>query len=97
MNRITINGQAFEAPPGASIVVANGTVLIGGSPPASKLASVLFYENLLDDPDVRKRIKTVADCQELIDQMEDAIPHEDLPPCYDWLLLRRATLAETSQ
>jgi hypothetical protein len=52
----------------------------------------VFYVNLLADPEVRNRIDTREKCDEIIDQMEDAIPHEHLPPCYDWLVSKRNRL-----
>lgn len=48
-----------------------------------------FYVSLLDDPQVRERIATVEACQEIIDIMEDDIPHEYLPECYDFLVGKR--------
>jgi hypothetical protein len=51
-----------------------------------------FYVNLLSDVEVRNRINSAKECQQLIDQMEDKIPHDELPPCYDWLVARRNRL-----
>ena len=56
-----------------------------------------FYADLLSDVQVRNRIKTVEECNWLIDMMEDEIPHDELPACYDWLVNLRNVLiaAET--
>jgi hypothetical protein len=52
---------------------------------------IAFYVNLLSLAEVRHRIASgpMSDVQELIDQMEDGIPHDHLPPCYDWLVSLR--------
>lgn len=54
--------------------------------------NVAFYTELLSRPEVRDRIATVEACQELIGQMEEYIPHDQLPPCYDWVVKRRNSL-----
>jgi hypothetical protein len=51
-----------------------------------------YYRNLLEDPQTRNGITTAGQCQQLIDQMEEDVPHDELPPCYDWLVARRNRL-----
>lgn len=52
-----------------------------------------FYVELLSNVDVRNRLTTVDACEEMLDQMENAIPHDQMPPHYDWLIARRDYLA----
>jgi hypothetical protein len=49
----------------------------------------VFYVNLLADVEVRNKITTVAQCQQFIDDMENEIPHDQLPACYDWIIAHR--------
>ncbi len=53
-----------------------------------------FYANLLSDPEVRSRLDTEAKCNELIDSMEEYVPHDRLPKHYDWLIGQRNRLME---
>jgi hypothetical protein len=50
-----------------------------------------FYVQLLSDVEVRNRIASgpATAIQALIDQMETEIPHDQLPPHYDWLVTLR--------
>lgn len=50
-----------------------------------------FYERLLGDPEIRNRIRQggISDIQRLIDDMERDVPHDALPPHYDWLVSER--------
>jgi hypothetical protein len=54
-----------------------------------------FYTQLLSDVQVRNNIKTVEDCERIIDQMENKIPHEHLPEHYNWLVARRNRLLKS--
>jgi hypothetical protein len=58
--------------------------------------NAVFYVNLLADVEIRNRIKTVAQCQQFIDDMEAEIPHDELPECYEWIVARRNQLEEAS-
>ncbi len=51
-----------------------------------------FYTLLLRDADTRNRIDTADKAQELIDSMEETIPHDALPAVYDWLVAKRNQL-----
>lgn len=57
---------------------------------------ITFYEQLLGDVEVRNRIDTVEKANGLIDSMENEIPHDKLPVCYDWLVARRNRLESES-
>ena len=46
---------------------------------------------LLVDPALQAKL-TLEGCQRLIDQLEEDVPHDELPECYDWLVARRNQL-----
>jgi hypothetical protein len=62
---------------------------------AKSLAARQAFIELLADPEVRNGVDTVAKAQELIDQMEEQIPGESLPPCYDWAVAKRNHLEKS--
>lgn len=53
--------------------------------------AAVFYVNLLSHPDVWDRL-TLKSSQKLIDGMEDWVPHDELPPEYDKLVMARDRL-----
>jgi hypothetical protein len=48
---------------------------------AAKFENFRFRESL-----------TADQCQQYIDEMEAHVPHDQLPLCYDWLVMRRGQL-----
>lgn len=57
----------------------------------------VFYVDLLSDPAVRARLTEPAGCNDIIDQMEEYIPHSELPAAYDWLVSHRNRLVGVRQ
>lgn len=51
-----------------------------------------LYEAIVNDSAAFARVDTVAKVQELIDELETYVPHDQLPPCYEALLRRRIFL-----
>jgi len=54
------------------------------------LGSVVF--DFVATSEARNKINTREMAQHLIDRMEAAIPHDELPPHYDWLIAHRDSL-----
>ncbi len=51
-----------------------------------------FYEKWFSTAEERNKIDTVEKCQEFIDLMEDTIPHDQMPQCYNWIVATRNQL-----
>lgn len=54
------------------------------------LGSVVF--DFVATPEARNKITTREMAQHLIDRIESDIPHDELPPHYDWLVAQRDSL-----
>jgi hypothetical protein len=52
-----------------------------------------FYQDLLSNPSVVAGL-SIKEMQMLVDDMEQAVPRDELPECYTWLVARLLLVRE---
>lgn len=55
-------------------------------------SDAVLIDDIIRDPIARSRIDTADKAQELINYLEEYVPHDQLPRCYEWLISTRNRL-----